>query len=682
MDDLLQEFLTETAENLGLLDRDLVTLERNPEDAELIRRIFRVVHTVKGNCGFLGLPRLERVAHHAENVLGKCREGKLKPTQATVSLILESLDRIKSITGGLAAAGAEPEGDDSALIERLDSVFNGTAMPEKKIEAIAPAVDAAEDAASKSLRVRVETLEKLMASVSELVLARNQLLQACRGAGDVQAPLHRLSQTVTEVQEGVTAARLQPVGHLFERLPRMLRDVAASLGKKITLEIEGAETELDRQMLDMIRDPLTHLVRNAAGHGIEMPEDRVACGKPAEGKIKLKAWHDGGKVVIQVSDDGRGLDARMIGEKAAARGLVTPDRLKEMDEKQIMQFVYMPGFSTAAEVTALSGRGVGLDVVLGNVRRIGGTVEMDSNTGRGVSFTLRLPLTLSIVQSLVIAAGGERYALPQAGVREIIRYSQKGASRVEDAGGTPVLRLRDVLLPLAHLGRIAGNGGGEGVIVVLGDGASAFGLVADGVIGTEEIVVKPMPSALCHLALFSGSAILGDGGVVTVLDAGGLAGHIGAAGFSLAAAQTAPKQKQVVEDKTQLLLFRAGSGAACAVPLPMVYRLEEFDAANIEQAGGRRVIQYRGRLMPLVETAPVKGHARQPVIVLNDRDKLLGLMVDSILDIVEEKIVLQDAGAQRGILGSAIVRGQAVDIIDAIHLLGAGQKKGGVWPNT
>jgi len=684
MDDLLQEFLTETAENLGKLDRDLVTLERNPEDAELIRRIFRVVHTVKGNCGFLGLPRLERVAHHAENVLGKCREGKIKPTQATVTLILESLDRIKSITGGLASGGAEPEGDDSALIERLDSVFNGTAMPEKKTEVAAPAVDAAEDAASKTLRVRVETLEKLMASVSELVLARNQLLQACRhgDTDDLLAPLHRLSQTVTEVQEGVTAARLQPVGHLFERLPHMLRDVATSLGKKITLEVEGAETEIDRQMLDMIRDPLTHLVRNAAGHGIEMPEDRVAYGKPAEGKIKLKAWHDGGKVVIQVSDDGRGLDARLIGDKAVARGLVTSERLREMDEKQILQFVYMPGFSTAAEVTALSGRGVGLDVVLGNVRRIGGTVEMDSKRGQGVSFTLRLPLTLSIVQSLVIASAAERYALPQAGVREIIRYTKKGPSRVEDAGGTPVLRLRDTLLPLAFLGQIAGNGGGEGIIVVLGDGASAFGLVAEGVLGTEEIVVKPLPSALCHLRLFSGSAILGDGGVVTVLDAGGLAEHIGAAGFSLAAAQSAPKQKAVVEDKTQLLLFRVGEGAACAVPLPMVYRLEEFDAASIEQAGGRRVVQYRGRLMPLVETTPLKSAARQQVIVLSDRDKLLGLMVDSIVDIVEEKIALQDAGAQAGVLGSAIVRGQAVDIIDAIHLLGAGQKKGGLWVNT
>jgi two-component system chemotaxis sensor kinase CheA len=681
MDDLLQEFLAETAENLGRLGRDLVTLERNPGDTELLRRIFRVVHTVKGNCGFLGLPRLERVAHHAENLLGKCRDGGIAPTANTVSLILESLDRIRSITGGLAAAGQEPAGDDSALITKLDDAFNGASQAGKAPQSVP--VAETEEITETTLRVKVDTLEKLMASVGELVLSRNQLLQAARTAdsGVLQAPLHRLSHIVTEVQESVMTARLQPVGQLFGRLPRLVRDVAAALGKQIALEVHGAETELDRQMLDMVRDPLTHLVRNAAGHGIEMPEERRARGKYPEGKITLKAWHDGGKVVIQVSDDGRGLDARAIGEKAVARGLVTPEKLREMGEKQILQFIYMPGFSTAAEVTELSGRGVGLDVVLGNVRRIGGSVEMDSQPDAGASFTLRLPLTVSIVQSLVLSSGGERYALPQAGVREIIRYTRHGAAREEETAGRPVLRLRDVILPLAHLGQLAQTGGGEGIIVVMGDGHAAFGLVADGVLGTEEIVVKPMPAALSHLRLFSGSAILGDGGVVTVLDAGGLAATIGADAFSLAAAQETVKAKPVAEDKSQLLLFRAGAGGTQAVPLPMVYRLEEFEAARIEKSGGTDVVQYRGKLMPLVKTAPLQDTARRKVIVLNDKGTMLGLMVDGIIDIVDEKIALQDLGARPGVLGSAIVKGQAVDIVDTIQLL-ANARRAPSWASS
>src|SRR5579864_3673889 len=513
MDDLLSEFLTETNESLSVLDIELVKLEQNPNDPELLSNIFRLVHTIKGTCGFLGLPRLEALAHASENVLGKIRDGELPVTPSAVTLILESLDSIKSILATLEATEAEPEGDDAGLIARLNGLAGGAVVPavkvakEKKppkVEQAAPVpapvaappapivaelpkpepkaheldpgedephaepthpARAGEDAgkeskeskeslvAAQSIRVNVDLLENLMTMVSELVLTRNQLLQILRSQKDSEfgAPLQRLSHVTTELQEGVMKTRMQPIGNAWAKLPRIVRDLSHELRKKIDLQMHGAETELDRQVLEMIKDPLTHMVRNSADHGIEMPAERAAKGKPEAGTVTLNAFHEGGHIIIEIGDDGRGLDVERIKQKALSTGLATEAELGAMTDQQIQQFIFKPGFSTAAKVTSVSGRGVGMDVVRTNIEKIGGTVEMKSQRFKGSTFTIKIPLTLAIVSALIVECAGERFAIPQISVVELVRAAANSENTVEWLNNAPVLRLRDRLLPLVSL---------------------------------------------------------------------------------------------------------------------------------------------------------------------------------------------------------------------------------------
>lgn len=521
MDDLLQDFIAETSDSMAALDNDLVDLERHPDDAALIGRIFRLVHTVKGNCGFLGLPRIENVAHHAENVLGQYRSGALKATPDSVSLVLQSLDRIKEILSGLAATGREPAGDDAALVRLLGmaAVENpgGGAVAESTPP---PARD--KPAPETSLRVGVETLENIMATVSDLVLTRNLLLSHPAGAG-TKEPLQRLDRAVSQLQEDVMKARLQPVGLLWDRMPRLLRDVAIDLGLKVRLEQEGAQTGLDRQVLELLRDPLTHLVRNAAAHGIEKPAERAAMGKPPEGVIKLAARQQGGQVVMTVSDDGRGLDVQAILEKAAARGLADEAALKSMTPEQAWRLILAPGFSTAREVSPAAGRGVGMDVVRENVEKAGGTLDISSVPGRGTVFTLRVPLALSIARALLAQVEDVRVAVLQSTVREVVMLKRDGPHRIERKDGARFLRLRDALLPLvslhAHFGFDAQAAKSLRPFVIVFEGrGGAFGIIVDRVLAAEEIVIRPVHSVLRGQRLFAGNALLGDGGVVMVLD--------------------------------------------------------------------------------------------------------------------------------------------------------------------
>ncbi len=514
MDDLIEEFLAETGESLAELDLDIVSLEQNTEDQELIGKIFRLVHTIKGTCGFLGLPRLETVAHHGENVLGRFRDGNLAVTPEYVTLILEAFDRIKEIVAGIAETGSEPEGDDSALLKKLDDVYNSKTSntgdaeeavpadessdneeeaaadhedlmslsieelaeraaadaaaftkepePEKKPEVketAAPAAQAQESKAvpeAKSLRVNVQVLENLMTMVSELVLNRNQLLQILRRHEDSEftAPLQRLNQVVSELQDGVMKTRMQPVGNAWGKLPRIIRDISMELGKKINLEMRGQDTELDRQVLELIKDPLTHMVRNSGDHGIELPADRLAVGKSEEGHILLNAFHEGGYIIIEISDDGRGLSTKKIKDKILTNNLASADELEQMTEQNIHQFIFHAGLSTADAVTAVSGRGVGMDVVRTNIEKIGGTVELRSEEGKGSTFTIKIPLTLAIVSAMIIEAAGERFAIPQLSVQELVRAADATEQRIENINGTPVLRLRDRLLPLISLSKV------------------------------------------------------------------------------------------------------------------------------------------------------------------------------------------------------------------------------------
>ncbi len=430
MDDLLADFLAETNEGLAELDAALLRLEQAPGDQATLSLIFRLVHTIKGTCGFLGLARLEGVTHVAETVLGRVRDGKLAVTPGLVSGVLRALDVVKAIVAGLAATGAEPAGDDTDLIAALQALADGSAatMPEP-----APAEDAPEPVseivaqvsapgASQSIRVGVDVLENLMTLVSELVLARNQLLQLSRTLDDpaFSVPLQRLSHITSDLQEGVMKTRMQPIGKAWAKLPRLVRDLARDLGKRIELHTHGQDTELDRQVLELMRDPLTHMVRNSADHGLERPEERRAAGKPETGCIQLSAYHEGGQILIEISDDGRGLALDRIRAKALARGFATEAELAAMTEAQLHQLIFRPGFSTAAAVTSVSGRGVGLDVVRTNIERIGGSIELHSRPGEGCCFTITIPLTLAIVPALIVEAAGERFAIPQAGVVELV----------------------------------------------------------------------------------------------------------------------------------------------------------------------------------------------------------------------------------------------------------------------
>jgi len=730
MDDLLREFLTETSENMGQLDVQLVQLEQNPNNPELLSSIFRLVHTIKGTCGFLGLPRLEKVAHAGENILGKFRDGELEVTPHAVTLILRSMDAIKYLLGELEATEKEPDGDDLALIADLNAMFEGggraapethAAMPdfpslveepapptaeaapaiveevavveEKSVVALTVAKPVAAAAggddhttresavAGQSIRVNVSLLENLMTMVSELVLTRNQLLQIMRNQkdSDFTTPLQRLNHVTSELQEGVMKTRMQPIGNAWSKLPRIIRDLSHELGKKIDLQMIGAETELDRQVLELIKDPLTHMVRNSADHGVEMPAERIRAGKPETGRVTLHAYHEGGHIIIEISDDGKGLALEKIKQKAVQNGLATEAELAGMADQQIMQFIFKPGFSTAAKVTSVSGRGVGMDVVKTNIEKIGGTVDLQSTLGKGSRFLIKIPLTLAIVSALIVECAGERFAIPQISVVELVRASARNENKVEHINDTPVLRLRNRLLPLVSLRKLLKLDDVEAVaeddnfIIVAQVGPTTFGIMVDRVFDTEEIVVKPVAPILRNINMFSGNTILGDGSVIMILDLNGVAQAAGEikgveTQQQAIAAQTAGKQ----EGKQSLLLFRAGDGAPKAVPLALIARLEDVTMSNVEFSDRLPVVQYRGKLMPLVTTDPayiVRRDGNQPVLVFSDNDRAMGLLVDEIVDIVEERLQVEISAAKPGLLGSAIVAGKATEVIDAGYYL-------------
>jgi two-component system, chemotaxis family, sensor kinase CheA len=743
MDELLRDFLTETHESIDVVDVELVRFEQDPNNAKILNNVFRLVHTIKGTCGFLNLPRLEALTHAAETLMGRFRDGA-RVTAEAVTLILATIDRVKSLLDQLEANEAEPAGDDRDLISQLERVTAAVAstMPsqpgenvieqlerarrntpapryqapatEAPLVAAAPAVPAPEvsaretaateapvasaqadanvDAAGRdedrgdskianqSIRVHVDTLEHLMTMVSELVLTRNQLLDIGRRHEDSEfkAPLQRLSNVTAELQEGVMKTRMQPIGNAWQKLPRIVRDLSAELGKPIEFEMQGAETELDRQVLDLIKDPLIHMVRNSADHGLETPAERLAAGKPEKGTIRLSAWHEGGHIIVEVSDDGRGLDTARIRSLAIARGLVSESETEKMTEAQIQKFIFMPGFSTAPKITNVSGRGVGMDVVRANMDQIGGVIDVRSVLGQGTSFIIKIPLTLAIVSALIVQCDGDRFAIPQLAVVELVRARNNSEHRIERIKDAAVLRLRNKLLPLFRLSSLLNVGNGDdhdvenGFIVVTQVGSQIFGVVVDAVFHTEEIVVKPMSAKLRHISMFCGNTILGDGSVIMIIDPNGIAQKLAGASTTRHIAEAAPEH--VAEDNMaeSMLLFRAGSPQPKAVPLSLVTRLEEVDPRYIETSNDRAVIQYRGQLMPLV---PVNGEVRpksggsQPLLVFSDQGRSMALMVDEIVDIVEERLDIELASKTAGVLGSAVIKGQATEVIDIAHYL-------------
>lgn len=764
MDDLLRDFVVETSEHLETVDAELVKFERDPNNSATLALIFRLVHTIKGTCGFLGLPRLERLAHAAEDVISQFRDGK-PVTAPAVTMILKTIDRIKGIVFELEQSGTEPEGGDDDLIEVLKALARdevpaalAPAMPARNssppipvdttgtlafqvlerplkqdevtlddlerafrdapgpdpvefvepVKKDAPAPVAASAAApsarmesaiqeqteteagansvsKQTVRVAVGTLDRLMTMVSELVLTRNQLLEIARQRDDSEfkTPLQRLSHITAELQDGVMQTRMQPIGSAWTKLARVVRDLSGELGKRIELIQTGADTEIDRQLLEMIRDPLLHMVRNAADHGMEMPEERVALGKPAQGTIHLRAAQESGYIICEVSDDGRGIDINRVRAKAIANGMTTEADVARLSEEQILRFVMEPGFSTAAAITNISGRGVGLDVVRSHVEQVGGSVELRSRAGKGLAVTIKLPLTLAIASALIVEAAGQRFAIPQIAVAELVRTQHDGDVRIEKLNGQSTLRLRQRLLPVVDAAGVlelpraeAAAEADNCLVVVCQVGGTRFGIVVDAIHQTEEIVVKPISSKLRHMSVYSGATILGDGSVILILEPAGIARSIMETAGREGLAQNDNDLSAELHggaERSLLLLFKAGGGGGLkAIPLAFIGRLEEFERAAIEDAGGKAVTQYRGKLMPILGYAGTDGFAaesRQPVLVFHQEEREIGMAVDEIVDVVEAAFTIDTTHATPGTVGAAIIDGKAVDILDVSELV-------------
>ncbi|MBY0228820.1 MAG: chemotaxis protein CheW [Gemmataceae bacterium] len=682
----LREFLVESYENLDQLDRDLVVLEKNPGDAARLASVFRTVHTIKGTCGFFEFAKLGALTHAGENLLDLLRNGKLRLTPGIASALLTLTDELRGSLQHIEKRSAESADDFAPLIARLNSLAAGDAPapppPEEPVDSALE--DMLSGLAEGSIRVDVTLLDRLMNLVGELVLARNQILQmtaAQPDAGLLQSS-QRLNLITTELQEGVMKTRMQPIGNVWSKFPRVVRDIALSCGKEVRVTLDGKETELDKTILEAIKGPLTHLVRNSIDHGLETPADRKKAGKSEAGHLHLRAFHEGGQVIIEVSDDGRGMDAERIRAKAVERGLIGPEQAARLGERELLRLVFLPGFSTAEKVTSLSGRGVGMDVVKTNIEKIGGTVDIQSRPGEGTTVKLKIPLTLAIIPALLVSSGGDRYAIPQVNLLELVHLdAEQARTQVESLYGTAVYRLRGNLLPLVYLDDLLKvdrqrEPDGTSVVVLQADGR-LFGLVVDGIHDTEEIVVKPLGKHLKAVPLFAGATIMGDGQVVLILDTLGVAQASGVVSEGREQARAAAAREEAApEQRETLLVFEVGRDGRAALPLGSVARLEEFPRSAVEKASGQPVVQYRGKLLPLVPLARVcpwaeaRPEADGPlqVVVCADQQRQVGLVVDRILDIVETTLDVT-LGRGTGLLGTAVVQQRVTDLLDVAGLM-------------
>jgi two-component system chemotaxis sensor kinase CheA len=739
MEEIVSQFVVESRENLDQLERDLVELEKSPTSRGHLASIFRMIHSIKGATGFLDFPKLGAVAHVGEGLLSRMRDGILIVNPQITTGLLAMVDCMREILSNIEKTRLEGEVDYTAIVQELARLredkrpekarptssalapvpadspaarsdpaddLTAAAAKEQPESALRRAEEAVVDASpdrresglaagsSSSVRVDVKQLDKLMDLVGELVLTRNELLQLSSLRQD-SVPLstsQRLNSITTELQDGIMKVRMQPIDNVWSTFPRVVRDLALR-GKRVRLEMKGKETELDKTLLEAIKDPLTHLVRNAIDHGLEAPDVRIAAGKSAEGRLTLRASHEGGQVEIEISDDGAGIDLIRVKRKAVERGLVPADQAQLMDDQEATELIFLPGFSTAEKITSTSGRGVGMDVVKTNIEKIGGKVSVQSKFGVGTTVKIRIPLTLAIMPALVVTASGGQYAIPQVSVLELLRLEGAGAGRgIEKIQNASVYRLRGDLLPLIGLGaelQMEARTPDEQVmkgkevanIVVLQAGDRKFGLVVDEVNNTQEIVVKALGRHLRGISTFAGATIMGNGRVVLILDVLGLAlrAHVvSELREEQAAKNSVPLREEVVE-KQALLLFSGPDDARMAIPLSQVTRLEEFPPSCVERLGNRNVVQYRGEILSLVDISallperrlrarrsPAKAETDTKIhaIVYSKDGCSVGLVVDNILDTIEEGLANLRPASRQGALASVVIQGRVTEILD------------------
>ena len=748
-EEFISEFLIEASENLDQLDQDLVALEKNPHDPDRLASIFRTIHTIKGTCGFFGFTKLSNLSHHGEHLLGLLRDGKLHFDEQMASLLLELVDAIRTFLTAIESTGKEGDAafpdlcqkmnatcllaaapHNNQAEERLTSPSSSTnqsnqpddrttSTPEEQTVVSTTSNDPAEadkltpaaspDILSRSestrsnntfdatIRVDVQLLDTIVDLVGELVLARNQLRTTATNEPALLDAVNRIHTVTGELQEVAMKTRMAPIDQLFNKFPRIVRDVAAACDKKVNLHIDGSDTELDRTLIEKIRDPLTHLIRNAIDHGIESKDMRSVAGKSTSGEISLRAFQESGQVTIEVSDDGAGISVDAVCKKAVEKGLVTEDAASAMSDERIFQFIFEPGFSTANAVTDISGRGVGMDVVRTNIESIGGTIDISSQRGVGTVVRVRIPLTLAIIPALIISSGGERLAIPQPYVQELVSLRKNGTIHIIDGlEGAPVLRLRDRLIPVVYLDRWLGLRDWEkrptsGTVVVVKVDNHEFGLVVDAVTTSENqhshatettglwfIVVKAISSLLAPMGIYSGATVMGDGSVVLILDLRGITMAADIPALTRRAGDlqsTSEEPREVVQESSRYLVCETHNGHRVAVPLNQVQRLENFLESEIDPAADSRFVKRNGELTQLIDPDQVlhtsKELGKKPTeslvgIILPNELGNKAIAVRRIIDIETGHGPLEKTATKRGLLGTLLVGDSATEVMDIV----------------
>ena len=718
-DEILAEFILEAREIIDRLDGDFVRLEENPGDQALVGNIFRGLHTLKGSSGFFALKRLEKLSHAGESLLGKIRAGQATLDFDKSTRLLEMNDILRSIIEGVEANHIEPAGDDQELIAALlgatpaeikqthDKILSPLTneapeivlkpepqpAPEIQVEYAEPAEALMPNTPGQEVvvpvKVNPEVLDKLMNIASEMVLARNRLLPFSQQSSDklFTSAVRSIDLLTLELQERMMKMRMQPIFHIWDKFPRLVRDVSAECGKKVRLLQEGSETELDRILLDSIRDPLIHLIRNSIDHSIESPEIRLQKGKSELAYLVLRAAHQNGIVIVEVIDDGAGVDYERVRQRAVSRGLISGEKAQLLNHKELIDLIFLPGFSTRDAITNLSGRGVGMDVVKNNIENIGGSIEVTSIPNEGTHVKLKIPLTLAILPTLFVRSGGEIFLIPQNRILELVRFSPNQPNNgIEDFYGTPTFRLRDKLIPLLFLdeqlkmAKKPLKPKQKLFITLLNFNGTLFGLVVEEVLNIQDIVIKPLGELLRDMSNFAGATIMGDGEVALILDVDGIARKSGLV-ERLQANPIRQEERYVptVEEMISVLLFEIPGLNKIALPLDSIDHIIKLDPSQIQQNGSREVVYFNEQLMDLVRLDHyVSGgskdshlnHARVPVLTCHYRDRLYGLVVKQVTDIIEVPAKLHELSTpQRGLNGCIIYNDQVINVLDLEEVL-------------
>ena len=739
-EEILKDFLVEAKEGISKLEEEFVELEKDPENVEILKSLFRSMHSLKGASGFFGFKSLESIAHFSEDILAKLRDGLLKPEPEIIDMLLQAVDQIKYIVAHLEEHKQEPVDDrvlefivalsnfteklkkrvegkeekkepEEPKVEKIDLEKNAEEKPEpgsnkteekeekeekeesagispqlvredkkeekpkEKFQDI-PGVVPSKELTETHVKVDVHLLDQLMNLAGELVLARNRVVQLASKFhdADLQRSVQTLSMVTSELQEAIMKTRMQPIGTVFNKFPRIVRDLSRQLGKKVNLKLEGTETELDRSIIEAIKDPLTHLVRNSIDHGIELPEERVSLGKPEEGLLVMRAYHEGGQVVIEIEDDGLGIDVEKIKRKAIEKGLLDPREAERMSEKEILLLIFKPGFSTAEQVTQVSGRGVGMDVVKTNIEKLGGTIELNTMKSKGTTVRVKIPLTLAIVPALILTSQGQRFAIPQVSLRELVAINpEKDLLKI---GNTDFFRLRGEIIPVLSLSKVLNRPqqSQEKNLVILNAGDRFFGLLVDQIYDSEEIVVKPLGRWFKNIPLYSGATIMGDGKLALILDIVGLMKMLGVALEELEKG-LAEEKVLTIEETQFILIFEVGKDNF-AVPLALISRLDKVKSDQITTIGGKEVLLYKGKVIPILRienylpiSYPEYGE-EVSVLFFTEREKTVGIICSRIVDTLETTLEVDTTIYQQpGVIGHRIIHDRTVLFLDIFKII-------------